>query len=113
MAAYCSEPTKAGSLDWSLQHFVDTMQVEAEPSSCRIELLQSQAEQQQQLLQSLLQRAESAEAALKEVQTALTQAEDIAAALQRRNNTVEVADVVTSCVAAFLAASAGTLYLLY
>lgn len=88
------------------------MQVEAEPSSSKIELLQSQAEQQHQLLRSLLQRAEGAEDALKEVQTALTQAEDIAAALQRRNNTIEVAHVVTSCVAAFLAASAGTLYLL-
>lgn len=86
---------------------------ELETSDSRLELLQNQAEQQQQVLRSLFQRAEGAEHASKELQTALVRAEDTAATLQQRNNAIELVSLVTSCVAAFLAASAATVYLMH
>ena len=88
-------------------------QADLDMADSQTQLLQSQVEQQQQLLRSLLQRAEAAEHGLKSMQTALTQAEETAASLQQRNNRIELANVMASCVAAFLAASAGTLYLLH
>lgn len=88
-------------------------QADSDVANSQTQLLQRQVQQQQQLLRSLLQRAEAAEHGLKQMQTALTQAQETAASLQQRNNRIELANVMTSCVAAFLAASAGTMYLLH
>lgn len=79
----------------------------------KVDLLQRQSQQQQQLLQSLLQRAEGAEHALKDVRITLMQAEDASRALQQRSNSIELVNVVASCVAAFLIATAATVCVLH
>lgn len=91
------------------------MQVQAKlhRANGQICVLQQQAAQQMLMLDSLMHRAEGAEHDVGVLQTVLDRADRVAAALKKRNKALEIVNVVTSCVAAFLAASAGTIYLLH
>lgn len=87
-----------------------TSQIEAElhQDDSNVQLLQQKAERQMLFVKTTLHWTEGGEHDLGELQAVLDRAENPATVLQKRNRGVEVATVVSSCVAPFLAAPACT-----